>query len=47
VIIHLPAELERLILDDAKRGPYRTVDEFLFSASFQTGFTRYLQASVG
>ena len=30
--IHLPAELERLILDDVKRGPYRTVDEFLEQA---------------
>ena len=30
--IHLLAELERLILDDVKRGPYRTVDEFLEQA---------------
>jgi putative addiction module CopG family antidote len=29
VTIHLPAALERLILEDVQRGPYRTVDEFL------------------
>jgi putative addiction module CopG family antidote len=32
VTIHLPAELERLILEDVQRGPYRTVDEFLEQA---------------
>jgi putative addiction module CopG family antidote len=32
VIIHLSAELERLILEDVQRGPYRTVDEFLEQA---------------
>jgi putative addiction module CopG family antidote len=32
VTIHLPAELERLILEDVERGPYRTVDEFLEQA---------------
>jgi Arc/MetJ-type ribon-helix-helix transcriptional regulator len=30
--IQLPAELERLILEDLQRGPYRTVDEFLEQA---------------
>jgi Arc/MetJ-type ribon-helix-helix transcriptional regulator len=30
--IHLPAELERLILQDVERGPYRAVDEFLEQA---------------
>lgn len=32
VIIQLPAELERIILEDVQRGPYRTADEFLEQA---------------
>jgi Arc/MetJ-type ribon-helix-helix transcriptional regulator len=32
VAIQLTAELERLILEDVRRGPYRTVDEFLEEA---------------
>lgn len=27
--IHLPAELERIILEDVQRGSYRSVDDFL------------------
>jgi putative addiction module CopG family antidote len=29
VTIHLPAELERIILEDVQRGRYRSVDDFL------------------
>jgi Arc/MetJ-type ribon-helix-helix transcriptional regulator len=32
VTLQLPAELERIILEDVQRGPYRSIDEFLEQA---------------